>query len=289
MTTSRRHALALLAAATLKPSALLAHGKPSIHLGAQTNAWPIDAKNEDSFLDVLQQIRQTGYEGFETGYFNVAQHVDDLPRLKQEIDATGLTFFGLHIAVGADKCDPETLLPLASLYEQTVPVAKTLGARHWIVSSIAAKQPSQVAGKVVGLKKAAEYADRIGLPLLYHNHWWEFANSGVEMDALLKGTDGSSVRILFDAGHAFRAGADVPSFLQKHLPCIAALHLRDYKDGKQTPLGRGRFPLAEVVRTLEHQHWNGWLINEEDSDGKQKLGLDVIQPAYTALRKAVQS
>lgn len=287
MTISRRDVLSMLGAATLAPSALWSQRTLAFHLGAQTNAWPIDAKRVDSFVDVLQQIKRTGYEGFETGYFNVAQHVDDLPALRHRIEATGLTFFGLHIAVGKDKCDEETLLPLSSLYEQMAPVAKALNARHWIVSSIAVKQSSQIAGKVAGLRKAAEYADRIGLPLLYHNHWWEFADGGAEADALLQGTQASSVRFLFDAGHAFRAGADVAKFLQAHSSRIAALHLRDYKDGKQVPLGRGTFPLAEVVRLLRRQQWAGWLINEEDSDGKQKLGLDVIRPAYDALHSAV--
>jgi len=117
--------------------------------------------------------------------------------------------------------------------------------------------------------------------------WWEFADGGTEADALLQGTQGSSVRFLFDAGHAFRAGADVPKFLQRHSSRIAALHLRDYKDVRQVPLGSGTLPLAEVVRLLRRQQWAGWLINEEDSDGKQRLGLDVIKPAYDALHGAV--
>jgi sugar phosphate isomerase/epimerase len=279
----------MLGAALLTPTALRSQVMGRLHLGAQTNAWPIDAKNLASFVQVLQAIRRTGYEGFETGYFNIAQHVDDLTELRRAIEATGLTFFGLHIAVGKDKCDPETLLPLPSLYEQMAPVAKSLGARHWILSSIAVKESSQIPGKVAGLRKAAAFADQIDLPLLYHNHWWEFANAGAEADRLLRGTRDTSVRFLFDAGHAFHAGADVPKFLQVHSARIAALHLRDYKDGKQVALGGGTFPLADVVRLLRRQGWSGWLINEEDSDGKQKLGLDVTEPAYLTLQTAVKS
>jgi len=289
MKISRRELVAMLGATTLAPSAVWSQAVSGIHLGAQTNAWPIDTKSVESFVTVLQEIKRTGYEGFETGYFNVEQHMDNLPALRGQIEATGLTFFGLHIAIGKDKCDPETLLPSASLYEQMAPVAKTLGAHHWILSGIAAKDPSQIPGKVAGLLTAAEYADRIGLPLLYHNHWWEFANGGVEADALLEGTQRSSVRFLFDAGHAFRAGADVPKFLQAHHSRIGALHLRDYQNGKQVPLGRGTFPLADVVGILRQTSWSGWLINEEDSDGKQKLGSDVIEPAFQALHKAVTS
>ena len=37
-----------------------------IRLGAQTNAWPIGRL--DTFLGVLDQIKQLGYAGFETGF-----------------------------------------------------------------------------------------------------------------------------------------------------------------------------------------------------------------------------
>jgi inosose dehydratase len=64
------------------------------------------------------------------------------------------------------------------------------------------------------------------------------------------------------------------------------LHLRDYKDGKQIPLGEGTVPLAEIASTLRSQHWSGWAINEEEREDATKGGLSFIEPAYKALRGA---
>ena len=133
MSLSRRDAVKLVGAVAALPGSMWAKAPASsIHLGAQTNAWSIDAKNLDSLVDVLTQIKNTGYEGFETGYFNLVQHLDRISEVKKALASTGLRFFGLHIAVGADKCDPNTLLPLPSLYEPLAKAAKKLGAQHWI-------------------------------------------------------------------------------------------------------------------------------------------------------------
>src|ERR1700684_3949830 len=87
-----------------------------IHLGAQTNAWPIDPKNPDSFLDVLNQIRRVGYAGFETGYFNLTQQFASPGSARPGIDDAGLVFFGVHIALPFEKNDSSTKIPPAPFY-----------------------------------------------------------------------------------------------------------------------------------------------------------------------------
>ena len=70
-------------------------------------------------------------------------------------------------------------------------------------------------------------------------------------------TDPALVSFLLDAGHAYRGGADVPAFLRRHHDRIVALHLRDYSNGKQVPLGQGTFPLAQVAADLEASKMEG--------------------------------
>jgi inosose dehydratase len=124
------------------------------------------------------------------------------------------------------------------------------------------------------------------LPLAYHNHWWEFQSKVGEIEALYAETDPALVSFLLDAGHAYRGGADLPAFLGKHHARIIALHLRDYDNGKQVPLGAGSFPLAEIAATLKHLDWKGWVLNEEEREDGTKLGLTVMEPAFEALQKA---
>src|SRR5580658_6729404 len=108
---------------------------------------------------------------------------------------------------------------------------------------------------------------------------WSFAkkvNSGFrkvsEIEALYAETDPALVSFLLDAGHAYRGGADVPTFLRQHHGRIIALHMRDYRDGKQVPLGAGSFPLAQVAETLKQLAWKGWVLNEEEREDGSKLG-----------------
>jgi sugar phosphate isomerase/epimerase len=285
-----------LAAAGARPQALLA-GAPTrpgsaIHLGAQTNAWPIDPNDLSSLLNVLDQIRKIGYEGFETGYFNLMNHSALTQEVHSRIAATGLAFFGLHIAIGVDKCDPRTLLPPALLYRTIAVAALKFGAQNLILSGAQAQTSEAAKRKAEGLIAAANFGAGIGLPVLYHNHELEFAQgapgSKVEMDTLFDETEHTSVCFLLDAGHAYRGGGDVIGLIGRRLDRIAAFHMRDFVDRKEVPLGQGSFPLAQCAAVLRNRRWSGWALNEEDNDGGQKLGLAVIEPAYHALYSALE-
>lgn len=293
MTTRRQvlSGLGLIAGSAALPLSLqnLARGDAAqsrIHLGAQTNAWAIDPTDSNSFFTVLDQIRQVGYAGFETGFFNLQNQFDSPQKATQRITATGLTFFGIHVALPFAKDDPSTKLPPSSLYEAVTRGGIALGAQHLIFSGAPAPSADELQRKVEALNAAGRFSRRLGLPLVYHNHWWEFQSKIGEIQALYTQTDPALVSFVLDAGHAYRGGADVPAFLREHHARIVGLHLRDYKNGQLVPLGEGSFPLAEVAATLKELHWSGWALNEEEREDGTKNGLAVISPAFRALRGA---
>jgi inosose dehydratase len=257
-----------------------------VRLGAQTNAWAFDSANLDSFLAVLNDIKRIGYAGFETGYLNLIRQFDSPKDARQSIAATGLVFTGLHIFLPPDKLDPLTKLPPASLYEKVAHGGFDLGAQRLIFSGAPAMTEDELKNKIKALDTAGQFAHSLGLQFSYHNHWWEFQSKVGEIEALYTQTNPARVSFLLDAGHAYRGGADVPAFLRRHSARIAALHLRDYKDGKQVPLGEGSFPLREVAATLRELHWNGWALNEEEREDGTKSGDTVIEPAFRALHGA---
>jgi inosose dehydratase len=258
----------------------------NIRFGAQTNAWTIDPKDLNSFLSVLNLIKQVGYAGFETGFFNLINNFDSPQQAADRIAATGLDFIGIHIAIPFDKTDPATHLPPASLYERVARGGKALGAKRLFFSGAPAATEEDVKRKVEALNTAGRFAKDAGLTFAYHNHWWEFQSKVNEIESLYTETDPAVVSFLLDAGHAYRGGANVPEFLRKHSQRIIALHMRDYKDGKQVPLGEGTVPLHEIASTLKSLHWSGWAINEEEREDATKGGLSFIEPAYKALSGA---
>ncbi len=257
-----------------------------IQIGAQTNAWAIDPKNFDSFLAVLGQVKQVGYAGFETGFSNLLAEFDTPDAARQKIADSGLAFFGIHIFLPPDKVDQATRLPGAALYEKVARGAVALGAQHLIFSGAPSGTTEELKVKIEALNTAGRFSKGLGLPFAYHNHWWEFDSKVAEIETLYSQTDPALVSFLLDAGHAYRGGADVPAFLHAHSKRLVGVHLRDYKDGKQVPLGQGSFPLAAVAATIKQLQWKGWVLNEEEREDGIKGGLSVIEPAFKALQGA---
>jgi len=275
---------ALLAAGPLTKA--WASQRPPIQLGAQTNAWAIDPTHFDTFLGVLDQIKKTGYAGFETGFLNLRPQFKSPETARSSIAKSGLTFFGIHIFVPMERMDPATHLPPVALYEEVAHGGVALGAQRLIFSGAPAATTDDLKRKIAELNAAGAFSKSLGLPLAYHSHWWEFQSKVGEIDALYAETDPALVSFLLDAGHAYRGGADVPAFIRKQHDRIIALHLRDYRDGKQVPLGEGTFPLTEVAATLKQLNWKGWVLNEEEREDGSKQGLSVMEPAFQALQKA---
>jgi inosose dehydratase len=282
-------ALAALSLGALSPHRAMAdvsRKNAGIRLGAQTNAWAIDPQKPDSFFDVLNQVKQIGYSGFETGFRNLMGSFDAPTETKGRIAATGLTFFGIHIFLFPQQLDPVSKLPSRDLYQKVALGGAQLGAQRLIFSGGPAANAEELSRKIAALNEAGRFAQSVGLNLAYHNHWWEFQSKVGEIEALYTKTDPEFVSFLLDAGHAYHGGANVPDFLQQHEKRIIALHFRDYRDGHQVPLGEGTFPLAEVANKLKQLRWSGWALNEEEREDSTKGGRNFMQPAYTAMRGA---
>ena len=271
----------------LKSAALLVTGPaltpgatPEIHLGCQTNAWPIDASDFSSVLAAIGKIKNYGYDGFETGFASVQRQFDSAADAKARIDTIGIRFFGVHIFLA--QYDPETSVAPVTLYERVATGAARLGAERLILSGAPAADEPARKRKSDALNQAAAFAARSGLGFAYHNHGPEFANGGAEIEFLLRQTDPATVHFLLDAGHAFHADADVPSFVRKHHQRLAGMHLRDFKNGEQVPLGSGDFPLQAVADAIRETGWSGWLLNEEERP-TSKPGDAAVKPAHDAL------
>jgi inosose dehydratase len=262
------------------------HTPRGIHFGVQLNAFPIDGKRFQSFLDTLVEIKGIGYQGFESSYRNVnAQFADPAPARRQ-IEQTGLTFFGIHIFFPDEMYDPATRIAAPSVYEPVAHGGVALGAKHMILSGAPCADQDQLKRKIEGISKAGRFALEAGLTAAYHNHWWEFQSKIGEMEAIYQETDPTLVSFVLDAGHAYHGGADVPAFIRAHSGRIIGMHLRDFKDGHFVSLGQGSFPLAQVAATLKQIGWKGWVENEEEREDHSQSGMKVIAPAHKALMEA---
>ena len=273
----------------LKSAAVLGAGKAfaapgdRVHLGCQTNAWPIDARDFANVLATIRKIKDYGYEGFETGFANVQGQFDHPADARRQIEAIGIHFFGVHIF--QTQYDPAVHIATPDVYERVAIGGAKLGAARLILSGSPPPDDAGRKRKADAMNRAANFAAKQGLKFAYHTHGPETEHNYAELEFLLKETDPSKVQILFDAGHAFEVGSDPVPFIRKHHDRLAGLHLRDFKNGEQVPLGEGPFPLKQVVDAIRETGWSGWALNEEERT-TYKPGDSAVKPARDALFRA---
>ncbi|MCS7023571.1 MAG: sugar phosphate isomerase/epimerase [Bryobacteraceae bacterium] len=280
---TRRSFLATAAFSTGMPAAT-----KGFRPGCQTNAWRIQPENFQQVLGVVDKIKRYGYKGFETGFRNVQGQFENPQRARSAFDQRRLEFLGCHIFLL--EYDPSTQIAPESLYRRVSQGAAALGAKRLILSGGTARNHGKLDGdllrrKADALNHAGELCKKFGLVVAYHNHDKEFAQGGEEMEELLRLTDPASVRLILDAGHAWRAGISVPEWLDRHANRVDGIHLRDFRNGEQVPLGQGDFDLLAVAQVLRARNWSGWLINEEERLNDIKPGDAAVAPARRHLRK----
>lgn len=262
--------------------------RPGVKLGCQTNAWRINPQNFDEVLAVLRTLKTLGFDGFETGFRNVQGQFANPAAARQQFAQIGLKFFGVHIFL--DKYDEQTQIAPFELIQQVATGAAALGAERLILSGGGLVQDGQLdqaalQRKAEGLNAAARFCQSQRLRLAYHNHGPEFAAGGLEIEGLYRLTDPARVDFLMDCGWAWRGGMNVPQFFAKHYQRIIGLHLRDFKNDQQVPLGQGEFPLKELAAVIRRVRWNGWALNEEERLSGEKPGESAVAPARQALRR----
>ena len=263
---------ALAASGTLAPLALQrafaqsGSTVPGIHFGVQLNAFPIDPKRFDTFLATLDQIKQIGYQGFESSFRNVSEQFAAPEKARRAIEEKGLTFFGIHIFLPTEMYDATARIAQPSVYEPVARGGAALGARHLVLSGAPVANAEQLKAKIEALNAAGRFAKSVGITAAYHNHWPEFESKLGEIEALYTQTDPSLVSFVLDAGHAYRGGANLPEFIHAHSKRIIGFHLRDYKNGRLISLGQGSFPLAQVAASIKQIGWKGWVENEEERE-----------------------
>jgi inosose dehydratase len=281
--------MVLASAATLLSAApKSAYNAGGVRLGCQTNAWRIDPANFNSLLDVLRQLKSLGYDGFETGFRNVQGQFSNSAAARKQIEATGLKFLGCHIFL--DKYDEQTQIAPMELIQKIADGAVSLGAERLILSGGALIRDGKIAADVLkrkadGLNAAGKYCRSKGIGLAYHNHGPEFEVVGLEIEGLYAHTDPALVNFLHDFGWAFYAKANVPEFFARHHKRIVGMHLRDFKNGEQVPLGQGGFPIRDLAAAIKKAKWSGWAINEEERLSGEKPGEKAVAPARQTLKQ----
>jgi len=251
------------------------------------------------FDQVLNEIRETGYQGTELGDWGFMPVVPS--ELRKELDKRSLTMVGAFVPVFlkergkhsagaeaavktarlmADAGFPDAFIVLAdengSVKERTLHAGRVtpsmgLSDDEW---KVFAEGADLVAGEV----KA-----RTGLRTVFHHHCAGYAETPGEIDKLLSLTDPLLVGLVLDMGHYMFGGGDPLEALKKHKERIWHIHFKDchpdvanksrkegwdyfksVANGVFCELGRGSVDFRAIVEELHAQKYSGWIVVEQD-------------------------
>ncbi|MCZ0729929.1 sugar phosphate isomerase/epimerase family protein [Mycolicibacterium iranicum] len=232
---------------------------------------------------VLTEMRQAGLTATELGPegFLPTNTVD----LVELLDSHGLSCVGGFVPVVLFKDDHDPAEDLAGPLESLVAagagvvvLAAATGLDGYDARPILDEQ--QWATLLSNLDRLADIVAARGLTAVLHPHVGTMVESRSEVDRVLTG---STIPLCLDTGHLLIGGTD-PLALTKEVPeRIKHAHLKDVdaalaakvQTGEMTytqavaagmyvPLGAGDVDIAEIVKTLEDNGFNGWYVMEQD-------------------------
>ena len=257
--------------------------------GCQANGWDLDPNRFDLLLTALKEMKEVGFQGFETNIRFVQPQLERVSEARAQIEAIGVEFVGAHTnlgnykTLGLDKAAAE----IAKAARQ----ARQFGAKALVVSGGGLSQdgefpPEALEQKVRMMNLAGRSCAEAGVVMAYHNHQPEFRKSAAEETGLLEGTDPKLVSLMFDIGHAWLADPEAVSFFEAHHSRVFGLHVRDFHNRVSVPLGQGEFPLRALAEAIRKTKWHGWLIDEEERpDLPHKPGKAATGPSRKTMKE----
>lgn len=253
--------------------------------GCQARPWLLTLGPErfrDDLPDVMRQIANLGFAGFETALASLPVH--DPGRFSQRRStANGLELAAAH--TGGAWWDPDTG---ASVPDLLLDVARLpeLGCTRLMVSigrGAAGLDHQQMLKMVTILRTLGQGAAQYGVSLAIHNHDHELANDARVLRALIDATSPAELMLGADIGWVVHGGWDPIAFVTEFGSRLEYLHIRDvvYVDGKVgfTEVGRGTMDWPAFSEALRRAGYRRWLTAESEFSEHWR-GLD--DPAASA-------
>lgn len=251
------------------------------------------------YLQVLREIRESGYEGTELGDWGFMPTTPEA--LRDEVSRHDLDMIGAFVPVAlADPAAHEPgvakalqvarLLAEAGYAEAFVVLADDNGRipertrRAGRVTSGMALDDHQwkvFAHGTEAIAKAVWEAYRIRT--VFHHHCAGYVETPEELERLMELTDPELVGLCFDTGHYAFGGGDPVDGLRKYHHRIRHVHFKDYEPrvgarsrlegwdyfesvrrGVFCELGRGSVNFATVLSELNDLDYRGWIVVEQD-------------------------
>lgn len=251
------------------------------------------------YTQVLNEIKETGYEGTELGDWGFMP--TDSVLLKAELDIRKLTMVGAFVPVllkdeSKHAGGINTAVKTAELMKSAgFPDAFIVLADDNGTVPLRTKNAGRVTSRM-GLtdgewetfgsganKLAKSVMEKTGLRTVFHHHCGGYIETPDEVDRLMQSTDPDLLGLVLDMGHYKFGGGDPASALKKYSGRIRHIHFKDCDDkvaalsrsqnwdyfesvrnGVFSELGKGSVDFKSIVGELKEMNYDGWIVVEQD-------------------------
>ncbi len=231
-------------------------------LGVQTRPWGPDM-NRQRLGDVLADVAQAGYAGFEIG----AQHLDlARPAALRDLAAGhGLAVVGIH--VGGDLTQTEWSAEQIEPLRRAAEYAAQVGAPFLPFSG--RPKPGKTADDFQRgadmLNRVGQIAAEHGRRLCYHNHNWEIADDCAELTYLVAHTDPGLVSLCLDVAWVLRGGGAPADVVGRFAARIGYLHVKDTQGDEWLEVGQGAMDFDHLLPVLQALNLPWWVVEQDET------------------------
>lgn len=255
--------------------------------------------NSPSFVRVLTEMKDTGYQGTELGDWGFMP--TDPTDLKASLQEYGLQLLGAFVPVAlSDESTHEDGIKLAL---KTAGLMFEAGYKDAFIvladDNGTVDERTRNAGRItpgMGLsneawKTFASGADKVagavkeafGMRTVFHHHCGGYVETPDEVARLMELTDPSLLGLCLDMGHYAFGGGDPVAALKQYYDRIWHVHFKDYdpgvgarasakeydyfksvEEGIFCELGKGNVDFTSIVRILKEKEYEGWIVVEQD-------------------------
>jgi inosose dehydratase len=254
---------------------------------------------EPDYIQVLNEIAETGYDGTELGDWGFLPTNPD--ELSTELHTRGLKLLGAFIPVPFKKPEAHQ-----TGVDDALRIARLMAAVEGDLPIIiladengSVPQRTQNAGRVTpemglsevqweifaeGVTRVSEAVKReTGLRTAYHHHCAGYVETPQEIEKLMSLTDPDLLGLVFDCGHYRLGGGDPLEGLRKYGKRVWHFHFKDHdpqvgkmaaenswdyfksvSEGIFCELGKGNVDFPALLAELEKIGFDGWGVVEQD-------------------------
>jgi len=242
--------------------------------------WTVRKKAEADFAATLRELKSIGFEAVEAVNGMAGLSAKEM---RLQLDDAGLSLCSVHGRL-PDGDGPDEIERLCSEVAE-------LGAPALVVSSLRDEYFGDDEGVGRGaarMNAAVGAAERHGLELGYHNHWWEFGSEiggRSAYEVFVERLD-PSIALEVDTYWAQVGGVDAAGLVASLGGRVHYLHIKDGpvdRSSPQSAVGKGRMDVPAVLSANSAVRW--FIIELDDFDGEI---YDAVRDSFAYLAPRVR-